>query len=285
MTAPELRPCSEWIADEDVPVVDGVEAEERARVIRAATEIVWWLSGRRFGQCSVKIRPCRSMAAERCQSDIIQWPFTAPWGGMGYYPSLPYRARGAWYNAWGCTHYGGCDCRPTNRMRLPKRPVCSVDEVMVDGEPLIGPADEGSGIETAQYRVDDFRWLVRTDGESWLLDQDLDLDDTEVGTWSVTFTYGRPVPEAGWLAVRELAHEMLKSFAGAACALPQRVQSVTYENATVSMIDPQTFLTEGRTGLYLVDLFIKAVNPDGKQNKARIFRADAPGFGSKRVGT
>ena len=43
----------------------------------------------------------------------------------------------------------------------------------------------------------------------------------------------------------------------------------------MSWIDPFEMLDKGRTGVYLVDMWLMAENPGGRYRSARIYRADA----------
>jgi hypothetical protein len=41
-----------------------------------------------------------------------------------------------------------------------------------------------------------------------------------------------------------------------------------------TLLDPQDFLEQGRTGVYSVDLFLSAVNPNKAQKKSKTFNVD-----------
>jgi hypothetical protein len=93
----------------------------------------------------------------------------------------------------------------------------------------------------------------------------------------VTYTYGVPAPVAGRRAARTLARELVKGWSDDdTCALPDRVQSIDRQGISIAVMDPQDFLDEGRTGLYEVDLFLRAANPDKARKPARVFSPDLP---------
>lgn len=93
----------------------------------------------------------------------------------------------------------------------------------------------------------------------------------------VTYTYGTQPPAAGRAAARMLATELVKLYEGDdTCALPQRVTSVTRQGVSYTILDNQSFIDEGKTGLYVVDLFLKTVNPDKAKARARVFTPDTP---------
>ena len=151
-------------------------------------------------------------------------------------------------------------------------PVNTITQVKVDGSPLV----------TGGYRVDDNRRLVRLGG-TWPRCNDLNKDDTQIGTWSVTATYGEDVPEGGKWAVGELACELIRAFKGEECRLPRTVTSLARQGVSIQFPDVASLFEKGRTGLYLVDLFISAWNPHNATRRARTFNVDQSS--ARRVGT
>lgn len=127
-------------------------------------------------------------------------------------------------------------------------PVVSVEAVTIDGV-VVDPVD---------YR------LVGSDllrSSPWPVVNDLALEDTEPGTWSVTYSRGIPVPEAGQFAAGLLAGEILKAMLARPCRLPSRATSVARQGVDIQLIDPETMFEGGRTGIPEVDLWLTAVNP------------------------
>ena len=127
-----------------------------------------------------------------------------------------------------------------SRVDLGASPIIAVSEVIVDG--AVVPA--------SSYRVDDYHWLVRIDGESWPCCQNLSADPaTDDNTLQVSSTWGSTVPTLGVLAARRLACESYASCAGLeACALPRRLQTITRQGLTVALLDPFEFLDRARSG-------------------------------------
>lgn len=175
-----------------------------------------------------------------------------------------------------------CGCGSLSKVRLGGSPIRAVSEVIVDGVIL----------DTSTYRVDDYRYLVRLrdlDGSrhSWPCCQDLSLDPTEPKTWQVTYTYGADVPLSGVAAAAELGCQLALACdpqAGAVCQLPQRVTSIVRQDVSMAILDPFTFLDDGKTGLYNVDLFLKAFNPAGLRRRATAVSPDSRSAVS-RIGT
>jgi hypothetical protein len=253
----DFGPCSDWpfypICDLSAasPVLTGYAAT-------AATRVLWALSGRQFGTCTVTLRPCRRDCYD-------SWPWGwSEWGG-----STLDRWVDSSYRYWmplgcgGCA--GACSCAEVSEAVLPG-PVSRVVQVKLDGTPLA----------TGSYRVDNNRLLVRTDGQRWPYCQNLNLDDTQAGTWSVTVEVGQAVPESGRMAMGELVCEIVKAGQGQDCRLPPGVTSLVRQGVTIQYPDVGQLLKEGRTGLYLVDLFLASENPKGLRQRARVYSVDRP---------
>lgn len=266
MSAPlttQFGPCDPWPARFPCDVTEVAE-DLLQQAVQVATEVVWSLSGRQFGLCTQKLRPCRSDCGDS------PWPWggywsTLPTGGGGTWPT-PALIGGQWFNliCGGCS--GNCSCSVVSEVRLPA-PVHDVVEVRLDGSPMA----------TGSYRVDDNRLLVRTDGALWPLCNDLNKDDTQVGTWSVTARFGVDVPEGGAWAVGELACQLTKAFTGADCFIPAQVVQLIRQGATLQFPNPTELLKEGLTNLYLVNLFIATWNPHKLKRRAGTYSVDYPG--------
>ncbi len=263
-------PCEAWeLSCADFPEDTSEEIQAQAAMI--ATEVLWNRTKRQFGTCSVTLRPCR-------KDCFPAWPWVPlqGWnnlsGGIWPWPQ-PALVAGNWINIACGSCSSGCSCSRVSEVRLPY-PVNSVTEVKVDGAVLPSSA----------YRIDNFNLLVRLDGEEWPRCNDLNLEDTEVGTWSVTALYGDDVPELGKLAAGQLAVEIAKRCVNASgCLIPQgTVQQRTRQGVTTVYFDSQEAFKGGMTGLYWADLFIKTYNPSGT-GTANIYPMDGPA--PRRVGT
>lgn len=225
----------------------------------AATEVLYALSGRRFGLCSVTLRPCR----RDCYGDLW-WRRGNWWEFSGVYP-MPALIGGLWYNI-ACGGCGsGCSCSRVSEAILPG-PVHEVTQVKIDGVTLTKNVD---------YRLDDWRTLIRLGGAEWPLCNNLNLEDTEVGTWSVTLQYGEPVPTLGQLAVGQLAAELAKAFVcDDSCALPKPVQSIARQGINLTFLDPNEVFLAGKIGMYVPDLFIGTYNPNQLTQRSRVYDLD-----------
>jgi hypothetical protein len=258
-------PCEPW------PItwtckVDTLNPAVTGLAVEMATETLWAMTGMRFGVCSVTLRPCR----RECQTGSFYDDFGPPWTAQ-YWPR-PALVGGLWVNltCGGCT--GECSCTSVSEVLLPA-PVHRVTEVKVDGTPLVSGA----------YRLDNNRLLVRTDGEEWPRCNELNLEDTEAGTWSVTAEYGEPVPDGAELAMGQLACEIARAADGGDCKLPAGLQQLIRQGVTISYPDVGELFRQGRTGLYLVDMFVATWNPSGLRQRSRVYRVDRPTV--RRAGT
>lgn len=264
MGAPTRGPCAVWTDPEHVGVcspcrADTFDDELITEAIAAASETLYVLSGRQFpGECSDTVRPCRAGPATP-----TWWPTDVVFDGV------------LWLGACSCgaSEWDSCGCPARPRISLPGRPVVDVDEVKLDGAVF------------TDYRVDDYRWLVRTDGDDWPCCQNLLADpDTDDDTFEISYTFGVEPPTMGKVAAARLACEIYRLCSGGECSLPRRVQTITREGVTMAMLDPFDFLDNGKTGLYEVDLFLKAHNPAGRRRSAAIYSPDV-GPTSTRVDT
>lgn len=258
-------PCADW------PVtwtceLDTLNPAVTGLAVSMATETLWSLTGMRFGLCEVTLRPC----ARECQTGSFYDDFGPPWAS-GSYPQ-PALIGGLWYNLTCGSCSGDCSCGAVSEVRLPA-PVYEIVEVLIDGTVLA----------SSSYRLDNNRLVVRTDGGQWPRCNDLSKDDNETGTWSITALYGEPLPEGASLAVGQLACEIAKAAAGGDCKLPAGLQQLVRQGVTISYPDVGELFRQGRTGLYLVDMFVSTWNPYGLRQRSRVYSVDRPSV--RRAGT
>lgn len=232
--------------------------------VAAASEILYFASGQRFDTCQVTIRPCR----KECYGD--GWNrLSAGWwdvgGGWGPYPAL---INGLWYNI-ACGMCGtDCSCSIVSETILPG-PVREIAQVTVDGVVLVDGTD---------YRLDDYRKLVRLGGELWPLCNNLNKGITEEGTWSVTAIYGEPLPNLGKFAMGQLLCQIIADVLGDDCQLPDNVTNITRQGLSFTLEEVSDLVQSGFTGLKYVDQFIQRYNPKNLMARARLYDVDAPSY-------
>lgn len=256
---------NDWVPNWSVCDLVNVSPDVTGAALTAATETLWSLTGRRFGTAQLTIRPCRRDCSGMDWGILSGGYVLGGWWQYGTYPR-PLFFNGVWYNLTcgnGCVD-GACSCSYVSEAILPE-PVTKVVSVKVDGITL----------DPSAYRVDDYRKLVRIDGKTWPLCNDLNKDDSQTSTWSVTVQFGEPVPQLGQIAVGELACQIAKALSGNNdCRLPKPVQQLVRQGVTLNFLDPNELFTHGKIGLYFCDLFISTVNPAGLVSRSEIFDID-----------
>lgn len=250
----DLGPCENWPIHWTCDVSTAAPGVT-GYAVSAATRVLFALSGRRFGQCTVVLRPC----ADDC-GDLSALPL---WDGSSLLVSrTPWDFYRLPYCGGGCPRFG-CSCADLSSVRLPQY-TARVTEVRLDGTPMA----------TGAYRLVG-RDLVRTDGFAWPRCNNLAAADDQPGTWSVTAVVGEPVPDSGCLAMGELACEIVKAASGVDCRLPPGVTQLVRQGVTIQYPDVGQLLSDGRTGLYLVDMFLASENPHRLTRRARVGGVDA----------
>lgn len=254
--------CDPWIISNDLCCnTEGVTGETIDRMIMAATEVYWGLSGRQFGVCTVPpLRPCRR---DCWDGHGIEWvggnPFVTGWGYPGWQSRGP-----LWLGLMCGSCVGDCSCTTVEEALLPS-PVAEVVEVKIDGAVL----------ESTKYRVDNWRLLVRTDGLTWPRCQSMGLADTAVGTWSVTVKVGKAVPILGELAVGELACELIKGCSEPnECAVPAHLLARTRAGVAESFVDLADLIKYKLTGFPAGDYFLRTFNPSGLSSRSSVHSPD-----------
>lgn len=254
MSLDDHGPCPWPEAEMDCCVGwDDIDAAVQARAIEYATAILWRLTGMRYGICERTVRPCGSTCAGA--STYFDAASAMPWTPL-------INSSGQWTNC------AGCEC--------PEQCCCAVCEVILPGivQEVSEVKVDGAIVASSAFRVDNHRALVRTDGACWPRCQDLSAPDTESGTFSITYTHGMPVPAGGAHALATYACEIAKACAGGPCKLPARVTNLTRDGVTMTLLDPLDFLDDGLTGLPLVDVWVRAVNPDRLRAPSVVYSPD-----------
>lgn len=238
--------------------VDQVDADDVAFWTRVASNILWAMSGRRFGPCPITVRPCR-------KSCMDSYPYPMQWGYAAG-PWIPYIGRdGLWRNASVCGCATDCSCTELCEVQLPG-PVYEITEVTLDG--VVLPAEA--------YRVDAPNMLVRTDGDCWPDCQDMAANPGEENTFTVAYQIGLPLDEAAIAAVSELTCHLIKGCQPGTCGCKtnRNLTRVTRQGVELELPDPGVIYAQGRTGLPLVDLWLAAVNPYRLTSASRVLSPD-----------
>lgn len=257
-------PCTAWCDSQDVNAcLDSTG--DKTQFAFEASAILYENSGRLWsGVCEKTVRPC---ATRGCGFQILsRGHIVGPWDyGYGYGDGY-----GWWGTAWMWNGSTPCGCMPLSRVRLSGYPVSEIIEVLIDGV----------AVDPVTYRLDEHRWLTRVRNPAdvntplfWPACQQLDLADTEVGTWSVTYRYGQTPPLIGQHAAAQLAAELWKACNGQECQLPAGTTRITRNGLTVERTFFQRDRAIGawRTGLSLVDMFLNTYNPSGLRRRPSVW--------------
>jgi hypothetical protein len=236
-----------WIQPEELGDYAYTEFTEEA--IRTASYLLWAMSGRKYtGETTVTerytctLRNNRMGPSTKTNSPVLFGGdvYNIPSGDYDEYSEL--------------TSDG---MSPDSRIRLRGRPVTKIHAIRNRNGGIIDPS--------SYYLVEHSTLHIKA-GTPW----------TPCNT-EVTYSYGTPVPAIGKMAARTLAIEFMKLWSDdETCALPQRVTSVARQGVSYTILDQQEFIQELRTGIYVIDLFIKTVNPDGARRKSKVFSPDQP---------
>ena len=240
MTAPVQSAPVDWpLLTSGCTGWDSIDAGVRDTATAVATELLWMLSGRRYGLTPTTVRPCRRSCSDGYDFWRLQpWLLDLPFGWMA--------------RSWCGCPAPGCSCTPQPSEVGLTGPVHTVTAVRADGQL----------VDAAAYVVYEHRWLTRVDGASWPVCQDLAAADDQPGAFVVTYQRGVPVPKGGQWAAGTMACELAKAIVNdRECRLPRRVQSVVRQGVQRTFLDPAQLAKDGMTGLPEVDQWLAAVNP------------------------
>lgn len=204
------------------------------------------LTAYRVGGCPITLRPCRESL---CPPGYVG--YRDAWGPAGNFQ--PHSVAGLWYN-FSCGCSGGCGCKASCEFVLPA-PVGELVEVK----------SNGVVIPLGDFRVDNGALLVyEGSGDCpFMMEQDLNKADTEVGTWSVTYLNAFKPSALASYAAGVLAVEYAKACTGGKCRLPAGVTELTRAGVTMEITAGN--FPGGFTGIKEVDSFIALYNPNGSQ--------------------
>jgi hypothetical protein len=236
-----------WIQPEELGDYAYTEFTEEA--CRTASYLLWAMSGRKYiGETTVTERYTCTLRNNRMGPSSKT---TSPnlFGGDVY--NIP----SGDYDEYSELTADGMS--PDSRIKLRGRPVTKIHAIR---------NRTGSILDPGNYYLVDHSTVHIKAGTAW----------TPCNT-EITYSYGTPVPAVGKMAARTLAIEFIKLWTNDEdCALPQRVTSVTRQGVSYTILDNQEFIEELRTGLYVIDLFLKTVNPDNARRKSKVFSPDQP---------
>lgn len=270
-----ITTCTPWCTTKDLELAPGFSPNDQidptvyANMITLATRILDNFSAHQFpGTCTKIVRPARRNSYNNLLG--YGWSSNFPNAdayGIGYMYEWGFCGCGA-------GEYESCNCQGVDSILLGGQPVISIGSVWVNGVQLA----------TSTYRIDDFKYLTRIDGQNWPTTQDLSKDHSQANTFEVTFTYGHSIPADISAVAALFAVQLAKGYSGVACQLPERVSTVTRQGVTVAFVDLMQFFEKNKTGIYMVDQFLQSVNPSGHTRSTVLMSPDV-GPSSRQVNT
>lgn len=277
--APTLGPCTDWISGEDVAAVCGDPAYASDptgydNAAHIASQVLYELSGRQFsGLCGpVTVRPCVRSCSCWVPGSLAFWYVGAGgwWGSQAYYIG---GGGGGVSAVQDCGSGGGC-CGALSRVKLAGYPVREIEEVKINGD-VIDPSN---------YRLDGWKWLTYlndADGnfQRWPACQNLGVDDTEPGTFSVTYMHGIEPPSVGLEAAAQLACAIASL--GEDCGLPAGTSRVTRLGLQIEMLQNKQGVPIAFQSIPLVQLFLSTYNPAGLRRRSAVWSPDIAPYAVK----
>jgi hypothetical protein len=129
---------------------------------------------------------------------------------------------------------------------------------------------------TPGWYLYDRRLLVRANGVQWPASQDLSRPLTSPGSWGILYESGTAVPVEAKMAARALACELIRGLVpgAGACAIPDRVNSLTRQGSSLAVMDPNEFLKDGWTGVRITDLWLASLKARRSNRRASILGPD-----------
>lgn len=229
---------STWASPSDLrdDLVADVGEPRALDALEFASYVLWALSGRIYG-------PVRT---------VIEAYDTRQTLASGAKP-YPVFLNGRPYNTSACSKCSCVGCGVYHRTRLRGYPVRSILDVWVNGC-LLSRHD---------YALLDMSVLGL-----------MSADVCNAQCMVVRYAYGSGVPAGGKNAVVKLAEQLLEAGRGGECSLPERVTSVSRQGMSWTLLDPQDFLSQGRTGIYEIDLLLSSLNPARALARPRVFSPD-----------
>jgi hypothetical protein len=252
-----------WIEVEEQALPIGFDADLAKEAIAGASFVLWMLSARKYGGTRRVTEVYCQTGLNYLGSTVLPTTMRATMMSGSNMQVHPMLHEGVITNeVFGMC--GTCGCEHTIRLR--GAPVRQVHKVWHGDEP----------IPLTDVAIYDYSYITAP-RRCWGTCEDLEVD----------YTYGSEPPALGKMAARELATQYLLALSDdedGECVLPQRVTQVSRQGVSWTLLDPQDFLDHGRTGIYLVDLFLRTVNPDQARLRARVFSPDLHRARAYRMG-
>lgn len=150
---------------------------------------------------------------------------------------------------------------------------------------IVGVHHDGVDQDPTEYHMDEYRYLVRNDGEPFPVCNNMwaetgGIYDTEEDgyVFEVTVEHGMEVPPLIARATRAMACQlyMLANPSIGQCQLPERVTSIARQGVTMEVASVSDILlgSKSGTGVFEVDLAVNVFNPSRLQSPSFVWTPD-----------
>lgn len=261
-------PNTDWACAFTAEQLEQMRADpETLRVMERSEAYAWYtlaaLTAYQIGVCPTTVRPC----AAGCTGGGTWMDAVVTSGSTSALPTMtigrsftPHVLDGQWVNSCGCSSSDACSCTAVSEVILPG-PVGDITEVRVDGVVLAPTA----------YRVDNGNRLVRQDGGSWPVCQDMSKPADDPGAFTVTYYRGAAPNEITRFAAGALAVEFYNACTNKKCRLPRGTVSVVRNGATIEL---QPNLIDSIASWIEVAPVIQMFNPNRLKSAPRVLSPD-----------
>lgn len=238
MTAPTPTRlvCAAWCGLADLPSSKPVLDDDTwDDLCWQASEMLYLWSGKQYsGGCSSTVIFETPPGSDGTDPDSLLWRYLLDsWAAWGY------------WSPWGVQ--GSRGVREKVVALLPDAPITAITSVLDENAVAVDyVAELPAGV------------IYRQDGCPW-----------EPGT-TISYTHGIAPPVGGKRAAILLATELGKSWTGAKCNLPKRIETVTRQGLTVNVAS-----VEWGTGIWDIDAWLRSVNPRQLMRRASAWSPDA----------
>jgi len=215
--------------------VSGVDPAVLARALSMAQSWMFALSGARIGMFTTT-------------HDMYQ----AECGPKCFYPGVyPYKGGdGQWRNGL----IGAHDCC---RIEIFRQPVNEITQILLSGVVL----DPSKYVLTSNS--------VRRINACWPC-----IDECEAPIIRLDYTWGVTPDPLALAAAGELTCEFINVLVGGECKLPSGASQIVRQGVTVTRPNIESILSNGLTGLPIVDAFIRTYNPANLRQRSRVVKID-----------
>lgn len=224
------------------------------------------LTNYRIGTCPITVRPCvqRALVGSSYIAAPVGGGNSGALGPANIGMFNPYITGGNWVNGCGCRQ--SCECSVLPEVHVPG-PVTKIVEVRADG----------AIVPRSAYKIFDGSRLVRIDGGTWPLCQDLAVSDEDA--FSITYYRGVFPNAMVRFAAGVLANEFMLGWSGSdECRLPGNLRNMSRSGESYEF--QTSDYPAGKTGIDEVDRVIDIYNPHNLRSPVIVASADDYGHGA-----